>query len=241
MRRRTFLRSVAAGSALLSGCSSGGDEGSNPVQTERDTPAAQSASVEIVSSEYILADSVVAPPDSQIPWAITEVQNSTPIDHGRIRTELRFYDSSDSLLEVRDGYTGYLPAQTTWRNYTRYYTETPDQLERVELHIVDTDPDINGNVIEQASVANSDMVVEPEAGVDVVGEIDLGNANPDRVTVFALVYDSQGRLRGTMGVQETNPAQTVAYSRSTISIRTPPNLPEEAPSSFEFVVLNGFV
>lgn len=96
-------------------------------------------------------------------------------------------------------------------------------------------------MIEQASVANSDIIVEPEAGVDVVGEIDLGSANPDRVTIVALVYDSQGRLRGTMRVQETNPVQTIAFSRNTISIRTPPNLPEEAPSSFEFVVLDGFV
>jgi hypothetical protein len=197
--------------------------------------------VEIVSSEYILADSVVAPPDSQIPWAITEVRNPTPIDHGQVRTELRFYDSSNGLLEVRSGYTAYLPAQTTWRNYTRYYTETPDQLERVELRIVNTKPNVNGTIIEQASVVNSDMIVEPEAGVEVVGEINLGSANPDRVTVVALVYDSQGRLRGTMWTQNTSPAQTIAFSKGTISIRTPPNLPEEAPSSFEFVVLNGFV
>lgn len=143
MRRRTFLSSVVAESALLSGCLSGGDVGTNPTQTEQGTPTPQSTSVEVVSSEYILADSVVAPRESRIPWAITEVRNPAPVDHGQVRTELRFYDSSDNLLEVRDGYTVYLPTQTTWRNYTRYYTETPDQLKRVELSIVETDPNIS--------------------------------------------------------------------------------------------------
>lgn len=201
----------------------------------------QEATIEVVNSSFILGDSVTAPPGGQIPWARTEVENTSLVDHGRIRTELRFYDTEDTLIEAREGYTGYIPANTVWRDYIRYYTETPEELDHVETRIVENDPVVNGTEIREATVISSEMTADPEGGVDLAAEVDLGGANPDRVTVVGLFYDAQGMFRGALRDVDTNPTDTVAVSTASITIRTPPNLEGQQVESHELVVLDGYI
>jgi len=254
MERRYFLG--IAGSVSLAGCSSEGDstdseatptenqEGSSatPTPTRTATPAEnQEAAVEIAGSDFIMGDSVTAPPDGQIPWARTEVENTSPVDHGGTRTELRFYDTEDTLIEAREGYTPYLSANTVWRDYIRYYTDTPEELDRVETRVVENDPVVNGTEIAEATIISSEMTADPESGVDLAAEVDLGGANPDRVTVVGLFYDAQGRFRGALRDVDTNPTDTVAVSTGSITIRTPPNLEDQQVESHELVVLDGYI
>jgi hypothetical protein len=201
----------------------------------------QEGSVEVADSDHILGDSVTAPRDEQIPWARIEVRNPTTVDHGRVQTEVRFYDSEDTLLETRDGYADYLPANTVWRDYIRYYTENPERLDRVETRIVESDSTVNGSEISEASVISSNMTAEAEGGVDLSAEIDLNDATPDRVTVVGLFFDAQGRFRGTVRDVEPNPADTVVVSAGSIGIRTPPNLVDQQVESHELVVLDSSI
>jgi hypothetical protein len=198
----------------------------------------QQASAKVVNTDFFLADSVTAPPDGQIPWAFIEIENPTEVAHGSVRTELRLYDSNNALLEARKGYTDYIPASTVWRDYFRYYTETPDRVDHVMARIVDNDPVVNGAEIEEATVVSSEMTVSAESGVDLAAEIDFNGVTPDRVTVIGLFYDAEGRLRGTVRHVATNPAETVAVSAESL-IRTPPNLNDQQATSHELVVLEG--
>jgi len=100
---------------------------------------------------------------------------------------------------------------------------------------------VNGTEIEEASIISSEMTADPEAGVELTAEIDLGEATPDRVTVIGLFYDKQGRFRGTVRGVETNPSGIVAVSPGSISIRTPPDIDSEQVTSHEVVVFDGFV
>ncbi|WP_139246237.1 hypothetical protein [Natrinema hispanicum] len=213
-----------------------------PVSTDiEDRREPQKASIEIVETDFLLGDSVTAPPDGQIPWITAEVENTTSVAHGWVRTEIRLYDSDDTILESREGYVDYIPANTLWKDYIRYYTETPDRLNRIETRIVDSDPTVDGRVIEDATVISSDMTVDPEGGVDLAVEVDLNGIEPNAVTVIGLFYDDQGRFRGTVSDVDTNPSETVAVSAGTISIRTPPNLETQQVTSHDVVVLDGGV
>lgn len=250
LSRRGYLSSVAI-AGVLAGCSSDETGNDNPqTQPTQDTNpsdgggsagTAEEATIEITNTDFILGNSVTAPPDGQIPWAITEVENTSSVPHGRVRTELRFYDSDDTLLESREGYTDYIPPNTVWRDYIRYYTETPDRLDHIETRIVDATPSVGGAEIEEISLVSSEVSADPEAGVELAAEIDLQGATPDRVTVFGLFYDDQGRFRGTVRGVDTNPAETVAVSPATITIRTPPNLEGKQVTSYEVLAFEGLV
>jgi len=231
-----------AGMSGFAGCTvqPNGQSDSDGGNTSTDTPT-EEASVEVTGTNFVLADSVTAPPDGQIPWARTEVENVASVPYGAVQTELRFYDSDDVLLESREGYADYIPPNTVWRDYVRYYTETPDRLDHVEGRIVDGDNVVNGREMEDISIVSSEMTAEPESGVDLAAEIDLKGATPDRVTVIGLFYDSEGRFRGTVRDVDTNPIDTVASSAGSIGIRTPPDLEDEQIGSHELVVLDGFV
>jgi len=266
MRRRQYLAVVGAG--VMAGCagvggSDGGSDGTgeqsekataSPTQTPTASPTpertpeptpteteASQASVEAVASEVILADSVTAPPDGQIPWAHTEVKNAGAVPHGRVRTEIRFYDSDETLLEVREGYTDYIPPQTTWSDYIRYFTETPEKVDAIQTRVVRADPQVDGQPLSEISVVSSEISADPEASVELTAEIALNSASPDRVTVLGLFYDAQGTFRGTVRSVETNPGDTIAVSTGTISIRTPPNLDGQQIVDHEIVVLKGSI
>lgn len=269
MNRRAFLSATAGlGAVSCAGClwesqpatpeDSGGESGtpesntdntptaeSPPSETATATPTetatARPASPQIRSSEYFLADSVTAPPDGQIPWVRIEVENPGTVPQTLVYTDLRFYDTEDTLLETRQGFTPYLPTETTWRDYIRYYTETPGRLDRVEVSVGETRPRPAISPLQGVTVRSSSMRADPEAGVELAAEIELGNADPSSVTVIGLLYDDAGRFRGAIRMPDTKPRETVAVSRGTIAVRTPPNLEDESIAEHEFLVFEGLI
>lgn len=260
-RRKCLTTLAVSGVGVLAGCvsdeadddspqsqpqqdqwdDSGGGSGTGSTDSDGEVEPKQRATTTVRTSDFVLGDSVTALPDEQIPWALTEIENTSDVDHGRLQTELRFYDSNDSILEVRDGYVGYIPANTVWRDYTRYYTEAPDRLEYVETRVVSGDPVVDATQIEAATVISSGATVDAESGVDLAAEVDLQGASPDAVTLIGLFYDAQDQFRGTVSTFERNTAETVAMSTGSISIRTPPNLQNQQVDSYEIVVLDGFI
>lgn len=255
-RRQVIGVVGTTGVVALAGCSGEGDDpsGSNegsengdgggrngtPSQTTTPPPT-ETATAEVSRSNYVLGDSVTAPRGEQIPWAITEITNTSSVPHGSLRAELRFYDADDTLLEARDIYCPYIPADTTWRDYTRYYTETPNRVDRVETRITETTSSVSAKLIEGVEVLSSTFEAEAESGVDISVEVDLGGTNPDRVTVITLFFDPQDRYRGAVRNIERSPGETVAVSGGTIGIRTPPNLEDEQVDSFQVTVFAGVV
>lgn len=256
MKRRAFLTTAAL--AALAGCTTSSSTDDDPTTapqqpttedppttptetTTATTTAPQQATVEVSRSDYVLGESVTAPRDEQIPWAVLEIENTSPVPHGTLRAETRFYDSDDTILEVRDRFIHYLPPETTWRAYTRYYTETPDRVDHVTTRITSQTPDINPTPIESASIESTTLDATPEGGVDFAAEVDLGGATPERVTVLGLFYDDDGRFRGTIRGVETSPGSTVAVSGATIGIRTPPDRDGEQITSQEVFVFDGIM
>ena len=254
--RRSYLAALAI-SGSVAGCAEDSENDENglditgdsendengldisPKQGNQKRPTPQEANVSVTDSRFLLGDSVTAPRNEQIPWGVADIQNTSSVDHGLLRIEQRFYESDNTLLEARDGFIHYLPANATWRHYKRYYTKTPSRVNHVETQITETNPTVKASKVASASVLNSEMNVEPESGVDFAAEIDLGGANINRAVVFGLFYDDAGRLRGTVRELARNPSQTVAVSSSSSLIRTPPNLDEQI-SSYEVLILDGF-
>lgn len=240
MNRREYL-GLLAGSCLpvVAGCSSDEPQSTtespvitatstseNPQSnstTEATPQTPQEASIEISNSDYILANSVTTIEDNEIPWGVVDVENTTQHPHGMARMEIRFYDADDNLLEARkNALIHYIPPETTWRYYQRYYTETPGQVDSVEARIVERRPVVSATGI-KGELMNSNMDVEPEAGVDFVAEVDIGDTDVDRIVAIGLFYDDAGRIRGSIRELSRNPAQSVAVSSSTL-VRTPPRL-----------------
>lgn len=204
-----------------------------------ETPTPQGGSAEVAGSEIISAGSIVGGQDEDVPWIRTDIQNTRAEMHGGLQIEQLLYDGDDSLLEVRDGYIALIPGETTWRSYHRVSSFELDQLDHVEVRIVENDNEVSASPIAGASVVSSSMTAEPEGGVDIVGEIALENTNVDRVVMFGLVYDTQGRLRGTVRDSTRSPSETIAFSAGGPLIRTPPDIDQQV-SSHEILVLNGF-
>ena len=75
-------------------------------------------------------------------------------------------------------YADYIPPNTVWMDYVRYYTKTPERLDHVEGRIVDGDNVVNGREMEDISIVSSEMTAEPESGVDLAAEIDLKGQPP---------------------------------------------------------------
>lgn len=207
MIRREFVTGSGVIVALsVAGCGGQSGEQADPTETPTDTPTEtpideesptgggtpQEASIEVVTNDYIMGDSVTAPRNGQVPWVLTEIENTSLVPHGQVRSELRFYDSENTLLEARDGYVNFIPPKTVWRDYTRFYTETPDRLDHVETRIVDNDPFVEGIEIEDVTIMSSELKAEPESGVDLTTDVDLNGATPDQVTILGLLFDGQG-------------------------------------------------
>lgn len=257
MRRREYLGLVGASSLpLLAGCSSGdsqpttelpvftatsssGNAQSTPTKTtQTTTQSPQEASIEFVNTDYILANSVVS--NQEIPWGIVDVENTTQNPHGMAQLEIRFYDADDNLLEARStAYINFIPAGTTWRHYTRYYTETPENVDSVEARIVENQPQVTGSTIE-GELLNSNLDVDPEAGIDFVAEVDIGDTDIDRIVAIGLFYDDAGLLRGSIRDVTTNPTQSVAVSSGNL-VRTPPELEDKQVTDFELYLFTGFL
>lgn len=237
MHRREYLGLFGAGSlTFIAGCSSSDSDGSS----EDPGQETSEASIEIARSEYILANSVTSQQDTEIPWGVVDVENTSQAPHGPAQLQIRFYDSDENLLESMDGANiSYIPAETTWRYYQRYYTETPDQLETVEARIVQNSPVVNAPQIE-GEILNSNLDVDPEAGVDLAAEVDIGDTSVDRISAIGLLYDDSGSLRGSISRVIRNPGDTVAISGGTLA-RTPPSLEDEQITNFELLLFDGLV
>jgi hypothetical protein len=134
-----------------------------------------------------------------------------------------------------------IPADTTWRNYIRYYTDSPGRVNHVETRISEAEQEIRSEYLDDLSVVSSSFTAEPESGVKFATEVDLQGATPDRVTILALFFDDSGVFRGTIRGIENHPSDTVAISGQRIGLRTPPNLDTEQITDFVVLVFEGVV
>jgi hypothetical protein len=251
MHRRDYLGLLGASSlTLLAGCSSGdsGTPESDPLTANPTTQAPPQTTtqqylpgeIKIVNTDYILSSSIVS--NQEIPWSVVDIENPAQNPHGSAQLEIRFYDAEENLLEARSSaYIDFIPAETTWRHYMRYYTETPENVDSVTARIVEQQPRVTGSLIDvEMELLNSNLDVDPEAGVDFVAEVDIGDADIDRIVAIALLYDDAGRLRGSVRDVTTNPVQSVAVSAGNL-VRTPPDLEDEQITDFSLYLFDGYV
>jgi len=254
MRRRSFLTAVVA---ALAGCAttetdrtqsrtSTSTDSPETTSSERATPTPTESKIPttaLTTPEFEINQSVLEAPSvtsqQPIPWVKADIQNLSSLPRSRVRLQHRFYDMNDELLGARETYNAFIPAETTWRDYMRFYMEQPDQLDHVESRIVDQSV-VTSAETDEFSVDNSNLDVSNEATVSVVGEINV-SADFDYIAIIALVYSPEG-FRGALSrsKQDVTAGDLVAFDAGTIGMRTPPNK-AELPSRHEFRVFQGLV
>ena len=255
MKRRSFLATVGMG--IFAGCATietdptesrtltstkpsenTSIERAAPTPTGSRTPTAALTTPESSINRSVLeAPSVTS--QQPIPWVRADVQNPSSSSLSRVRLQHRFYDLNDELINARETYTAFIPPNTTWRDYIRFYMEQPDQLDHVESRIVDQSV-VTSAETDEFSVDNSNLDVSNEATVSVVGEINA-QTDLDYMAIVALVYSPEG-FRGALSrsEQDVTAGDLVAFDAGTIGMRTPPNK-AELPSKHEFGVFKGLV
>lgn len=233
MRRRAYL--AAVGALGLAGCSSDEGEdtfqfaddsrdsgGNGPSERNNDQAATQTprpaGDAEIVRTELIRGQSIFG----EIPWALVDVANTTDVDHGQVRVQVRFYNDADELMATRASVVGVLPAGETWRYYQRFATENRDQLASIETSITDTEPRSNITPPDEPEVVESEMTADPDSGVTVTGVVEP-NDYRGGLELLAKVYDSEGRFRGTVPAYQPDirPDEPWRFDAAYIGIRTP--------------------
>jgi len=187
--------------------------------------------VEISRSDYILANSVTSYQDNKIPWGVIDIENISEYPLYYVQIQVRFYDEAEELLEERRGNIDYVPAETTWRYYQRYYTETPEKVDSVETRIVGVQSIVTASTI-NGEILNSNLDVDAEGLTELDAEIEIGDTEIERLYIIALLYDGAGRVRGSIRETRQNPPETVAISGGTLA-RTPPELDDAQVNSFE--------
>lgn len=260
IQRRGLLTTATAVISIagLAGCiSSGGgdgeDRGGDTTENEADTPTEEpeedtetstpqvEPSVEVVDSEVLTAPFFPDGEGSDVPWIQIDVENPTGVLHREVRVESRLRDDDNSVLDVREGFTLVLPPETTWRYYLRQdETMAVEDIEEVENTITGQETGMRGEVIENARVLDASMSFDGSA-VTVTGEVDIGDTNASRITVVALIYDDEGRFRGSVSDVETDPqaTDTVAFDAGLVGFRAPSSMAD--PDSYELLVINGSV
>jgi len=255
MKRRSFLATVGAG--ILAGCATTetdptesempmSAEPSDTTSIERATatPTESTTPTTVLTTPGLSIDqSVLEAPSvtsqQPIPWVRADVHNSSSSALSLVQLQHRFYDSNDELLDTRISNTQFIPANTTWRDYVRFYMEKPDELDHVESQITEQSV-VSAPEINEYSIDNSNLDTSDEGTTNVVGEIEV-SADFDRIVMIAPVYSSD-HFRGALYDTKTDVSagDLLAFSSGSLFMRTPPDNPE-LPSRHEFRLFDGLL
>jgi len=225
VNRRQLL---AVGAVALTGCVGQSEEEPSkqtPSENEENVPPNEPSNegdetadrptpnAEVVRTDIIEAESVFG----KIPWLIFEIANDTDALHGRVETETKFYDADGNILSTRSARSELIPSRGVWRQYHRYAQEDRDEVERAEVEILQAQEPPQMQVVEGVEVYNTNLEANPEDVVRVTGELNPPAQQADNVLV--LLYDGEGRFRGTV----LQPTTGTAFEAGTVARRTPPD------------------
>lgn len=204
-------------------------------RTPTETPTASSVPAEIVDTEVFNDEPVMASDYDQVPWVKVDIRNSNPNPHGQIQAEQRFLGEDGSVLQVRDSYSSMMPPNSTWRYYFSFVEKAPSALDDVEVLMAEVEPEFTATQVDGAEVVDSNLTTD-EHSIEIIGEVELTRELPDRVVVIGLLYDEDGVFRGSLRDVESNPQESVVFSRGRFT-RRPPSKP--SISEYEVIVLDG--
>lgn len=244
MRRRTFL--LCAGSiTVVAGCT-GEEDGDEPPSVDEEGREDESddtndtsdvepegeLGAEDVDSEVFLADSSPEGNGDEVPWLRADVENASDVPRRNVRIETRFRDG-DELVGTREQFTAFLPAETTWRYYSRHEFEMGDRME-TEHGIVHQEAGVGGTLVEEFELVDGVMDFDGSV-VSVTGEIDPGETEVDDLVIVPLIYDEEDRFVGAFRIHEDPGGETIAFTGGSVGFRTP--VDRSQPDRFELIVI----
>ena len=208
MRRRTFL-AIAGGVTATPGCAGGGGND----DSEADEPDVDVVDSEVFSSAFDPGDD-----GEEVPWLAADVENGAAVPTTDLRVETRFRDGDGNLLGTRERFTAVLPAETTWRYYSRHEFEMNEEIEP-EHAIVHSVAGIQGTLVEEFDVVSLSTDVDGGA-VSVVGEIEVEGPEREALVIVPLISDEDGRFRGAFRIHEAG-GGPIAFDGGSVGFRTP--------------------
>ncbi|NGM69749.1 hypothetical protein G6M89_12140 [Natronolimnobius sp. AArcel1] len=210
MHRRGIL--AAAMAVAVAGCSSDEDD---------------SAAHEGEADAEIVATDLLEGETSGTGWGRIEVENPTAAPHGRLEIDASILDEDGDILAEATHISAYIPPETTLRWYVRATAEN-DRLEGGDIiaEITEATTQPERTRLDDATVHATDLSVGGDV-VNVVGELDVPSTDKQRVTVIALIYDVDGRLRGTGTdiLYDPEPGTAVEFSANSNGFRAPAESP----------------
>ena len=208
---------ATGGAVTIAGCTTGEntDDENGDVEDDEDADDRE-ASIEIVDSTVIDASSDDGAAD---PWVQVDVENETDVPHGGIRIVSEVLDDEGTVLASETHTTSYLPPETTLRYFHEGSFEM-DEFDSIEHDIEVEHAQVRSTELEDVTVTDTSLSVGGDL-INVVGDLELADADHDRVVVVAPIWDEAGHLRGTGTYIENSPTESFEFSADSSGFRAP--------------------
>lgn len=235
IHRRKYLTSICASAVVtgIAGCSSD-DSTSEGNDGDSEETSQVEPSAEVVDSNVFEAPFFSDGTGDDVPYLSIDVENGTDTLHRDISVETRFRDENGDILATREHSTSLIPAETTWRTYSRHDFDI-ENFDEAEQTITEQEVGTRGTLVEDFELLNATMDFDNASGiVSLTGEIELSNTDIEDFVIAPLIYDEEGTFRGAFRILAENTQETVAFDDGLTGFGTPFDRPE--PDEFEIIV-----
>lgn len=237
MRRRQVL-AATTGVVGLAGCVTGerSDGRDDTKESDESDAPDRVASATVVDSQVLTAPYFSNGGGEERPWVRVDVENTESVPHGGVTVEHRLLDAAGSELASDSQAAAYVPANATWRYFTREDADL-ESVETVEAEIVDERATVDATRMEGVAVREPDLSFGSDL-VSVAGELEIGAVDESHLFVVAPVYDEDDTFRGscTHGIRDVG-GDRVEFSADAAGFRTPDGYP--VPASTDVLVFDG--